>query len=155
MKSEPIESWSAYKRHVRGLVTAYGRQGVIVDPSSLRFLDSPFQEGGAVYTVEPGFGFRDGACLLVSEEVVIQDGEVIRPRYKYMYERAGGYAFRYEREPTDDPVWKPEFHLHVILDVPHFNACAISLEQVLGLIGANFYSRRAGDVIGMKVELSV
>ena len=155
MKSKPIESWSAYKRHIRGLVTAYGRQGVIVDPSSLRFLDSPFRVGGAIYTVEPGFGFRDGARLLVSEEVVIQDGEVIRPRYKYMYERAGGYTFRYEREPTDDPVWKPEFHLHVILDVPHFNACAISLEQVLGLIGANFYSRRARDVIGMKVELSV
>jgi len=71
MKSELIESWSAYKRHVRGLVTAYGRQGVIVDPSSLRFLDSPFQEGGAVYTIEPGFEFKDRARLLVSEEVVI------------------------------------------------------------------------------------
>jgi len=93
MESEPIENWSSYKRHIRALVTAYGRQGVIVNPSSLRFLDSPFQEGGAIYTVEPGFEFRDEARLLVSEEVVIQDGEVIRPRYKYMLRESRRVCF--------------------------------------------------------------
>jgi len=70
----------------------------------------------------------------------IEEHEIDRLEYSYHYERPGGYFFRYEREETTDHIRKPEHHMHVILDLPHFVAPPVTLETILKMIAVNFYS---------------
>jgi len=105
----------------------------------------------------PGLKFRDGATLDILEEALIVKGEPNLLRYTYHYERAGGYFFRYEREETTDPIRKPEHHMHVILDLPHFIAPPVNLEIIIKMIAANFYSPGVypKQIIGQEIHLTV
>jgi len=68
----------------------------------------------------------------------------------------GGYYFRYEKEPTEDIIWKPPEHLHVLFKVPHFNAPVVTLEQVFRLIEVNFYQEeKRKDIVGIKLEITI
>ena len=68
-----------------------------------------------------------------------------------------GYFFRYEREETTDPVRKPAYHMHVILDLPHFVAPPVNLEIILKMIAINFYSLDiySKQIVGQEVRLTV
>jgi hypothetical protein len=78
-------------------------------------------------------------------------------RYSYHYERPNGYFFRYEREDTIDPLRKPEYHMHVILDLPHFVAPRVNLEIILKMIAVNFYSQDiySRQIVGHAINLTV
>lgn len=153
-------TWSDYKSHVRALLTQLGRQKIIVGDPCLSFKDSPFlpkNTGGSVF-LKPGLRFSDGAWLRVLEEIRIENDLVLRDSYCYHYERSEGYFFRYEREPTDDLTWKPEYHMHVCLDLPHFDAPDMTLERVIELIVINFYTppvAKRGKLIGRRLALTV
>jgi len=47
--------------------------------------------------------------------------------------------------------------MHVILDLPHFNAPPVNLETILQLIAANFYSLDiySRQIIGHEIHLTV
>jgi hypothetical protein len=83
--------------------------------------------------------------------------EIQRLYYSYHYERPNGYFFRYEREESTDLVRKPEYHMHVILDLPHFNAPPVNLETILQLIVVNFYSPGiySRQIVGQEIHLTV
>jgi hypothetical protein len=93
----------------------------------------------------------------MQEEVRVVNGEVKLLRYSYHYERPNGYFFRYEHEDTTDPIRKPEYHIHVILDLPHFNAPPVNLEIILRLIVVNFYSPDVyfRQIVGQEIHLAV
>jgi hypothetical protein len=117
----------------------------------LLFLPSqviPPEEGGVVRAKEPS---------LIQEEVRVVNGEIELLRYSYHYERPKGYFFRYEREGTADSIRKPEYHMHVILDLPHFNAPPVNLEIVLQIIVVNFYSPDvySRQIVGQEIHLTV
>ena len=50
-----------------------------------------------------------------------------------------------------------EYHMHVVLNLPHFNAPPVDLEIVLKLIVANFYSPDvySRQIIGQEIHLTV
>ena len=51
---------------------------------------------------------------------------------------------------------KPPEHLHVILNVPHFSAPFITLENVLRIIEVNFYQEvKREELVGKRIELIV
>jgi transposase len=83
--------------------------------------------------------FKDNAIFEFAMELSILSNTVTVDFYKYQYTRLGGYFFRYEKEASENIIWKPPEHLHVLLDAPHFNAPLMTLEQVLRFIEANFY----------------
>jgi len=97
------------------------------------------------------------AAAIYLEEVRIINSEPKLLRYSYHYERPNGYFFRYEREDTIDPIRKPEYHMHVVLNLPHFNAPPVDLEIVLKLLVANFYSPDvySRQIIGQEIHLTV
>jgi len=153
-------SYADYKRHIRALLTEYGRQGILVGGVPVRF--SPLvgvspDDGGIIRARDPHLTFRDGARLTIYEKVQVIDQEVQRLKYTYHYERPNGYFFRYEREESDDLIRKPEYHLHVVLNLPHFNAPPVNLEIILRLIAANFYSPDlyTRQIIGQEIHVTV
>ena len=95
--------------------------------------------------------------LKLYEKVQCIDKEIQRQSYSYHYERPNGYFFRYEREKTEDTIRKPEYHLHVVLDLPHFNAPPVDIEIALKLIAANFYSQNiySKQIIGKEINLVI
>lgn len=153
-------TYSDYKKHIRAIFAEYGRQGIISGAIPVQFLPaeniSP-NEGGVIRAKNPDLIFRDGAKLKLYEEFCVVNNEIQRLYYSYHYERANGYFFRYEREETADPIRKPEYHLHVVLNLPHFNAPPVDLEIVLKLIVANFYSPDvySKQIIAQEIHLIV
>lgn len=152
--------YAEYKSHIRALITEYGRQGILKSTKPIRFVTAkgiPPHEGGVIVAIDPRLNFRDGATLSVLEEVRIINSEPQLLRYSYHYERPNGYFFRYEREDTIDPIRKPEYHMHVILNLPHFNAPPVDLEIILKIIVANFYSPDvySRQIIGQEIHLTV
>jgi len=155
-----FDSYSKYRSYLRSLIADFGRRGILPVFQPLQFADFPGippEIGGVIKSPKEGLGFRDGAILRLYERVKIQNGEVILEKYSYHYERPGGYFFRYEREQTHDPIRKPEYHLHVILDLPHFVGPSVNLEIILNVIAANFYSENAyhRQIIGQEIRLTV
>lgn len=153
-------TYAEYKSHVRAITIEYGRRGILVGPMPVKFFlveGIPAKEGGSTFARNPALVFRDGARLEIYEEVRIVNNEIHRLEYSYHYERPNGYFFRYEREETSDLVRKPEYHMHVIIDLPHFNAPPINLETTLQLIVVNFYSPDiySRQIIGQEIHLTV
>jgi hypothetical protein len=152
--------YAEYKAHIRAITIEYGRQGILVGPMPVKFFPVegiPAKEGGSIFARDPALVFRDGAKLEIYEEVRVVNNEIQRLEYSYHYERPNGYFFRYEREETSDLVRKPEYHMHVVLNLPHFNAPPVDLEIVLKLIVANFYSPGiySRQIIGQEIHLTV
>lgn len=152
--------YAEYKKHVRALLTEYGRQGILLGNMPVRF--SPVEgispnEGGIIRARDPDLVFRDGAKLALYEKVQIINNEIHLLNYSYHYERPNGYFFRYEREDTVDPIRKPEYHMHVILDLPHFVAPPVNLEIILKMIAVNFYSQDvySRQIVGYAINLTV
>jgi len=153
-------TYADYKSHIRSLVAEYGRQGLLVGSTPVHFLPAQGihpNEGGAIRATEPSLRFKDGAILRLQEEVRLVNGEVKLLRYSYHYERPNGYFFRYEHENTIDTIRKPAYHMHVVLDLPHFNAPPVDLEIILKLLVANFYSPDvySRQIIGQEIHLTV
>jgi hypothetical protein len=153
-------TWAEYKKHIRAIVTEYGRQGILVGVMPIKFAPDegiPTKEGGRVFAKNPDLVFRDGARLKLYEKIQVVNAEIHRLKYSYHYERPNGYFFRYEREETSDLVRKPEYHMHVVLNLPHFNASPVDLEIILKLIAANFYSPDvySRQIIGQEIHLTV
>jgi len=118
-------TYADYKNHIRSLAAEYGRQGHIVGSTPVHFLPAQgihSNEGGAIRATDPSLRFKDGAILRLQEEVRLVNGEIKLLRYSYHYERPNGYFFRYEHEDTTDLIRKPAYHMHVVFDLPHFNA---------------------------------
>ncbi|MEK7727225.1 MAG: hypothetical protein AAB354_02365, partial [candidate division KSB1 bacterium] len=113
-------AYPEYKSKLRALIVEYGRRGILTGETPLRFVPSdriPPQEGGVVLAMNPQLNFQDGATLSVLEEARIVNDQAVLLRYSYHYERPGGYFFRYEREESDDLIRKPEYHMHVFLNL--------------------------------------
>lgn len=152
--------YAEYKKRIRAILIDYGRQGVLTGFVPIKFYPAegiPSAEGGIVSARNPGLIFRDGAALKLYEKVQFIDNDIQRLSYSYHYERPNGYFFRYEREQTEDLIRKPEYHLHVVLDLPHFNAPPVDIEIVLKLIAANFYSQSQyhKQIIGKEINLVI
>jgi len=153
-------TYADYKKNFRAVITKYGRQGILVGAMPVKFARArsiSTKEGGNVFAQDPGLIFRDGARLRVYEKVHVVDNEIHRIEYSYHYQRPNGYFFRYEREETIDLVRKPEYHLHVALNLPHYNAPPVDLGIILKLIVANFYSPDvySRQIIGQEIHLTV
>jgi hypothetical protein len=153
-------TYADYKRHIRSLVVEYGRLGVLAGSTPLSFNTTkgiPAEVGGAIQATDSPLRFKDGAKLQVLEIVRVMNGEIELPRYAYHYERPNGYFFRYEREDSTDLIRKPEYHMHVILDLPHFPAPQVNLEIILQVITNNFYSQEvySRQIIGHEIHLTV
>jgi hypothetical protein len=153
-------TYSDYKKHIRAILAEHGRQGIISGAIPVQFLPAEgisSNEGGVIRAKNPDLVFRDGARLKVYEEVRVVNNEIHRLYYSYHYERPNGYFFRYEREETTDLIRKPEYHMHVVLNLPHFNAPPVDLEIVLKLIVTNFYSPDiySRQIIGQEIHLTV
>lgn len=153
-------TYADYKKHIRALLTEYGRRGILIGAIRLRF--SPLEgvppdEGGIIRAREPDLLFRDGARLAIYEMARVVDNKIERLLYTYHYERPSGYFFRYEREETADPIRKPQYHMHAVLNLPHFNAPPVNLEIMLQLIAANFYAQDlySKQIVGQEIRLSV
>ena len=152
--------YAEYKKHVRSLVVEYGRIGTLAGPIPVLFLPAhgiPSDEGGTIQAMEPCLRFKDGATLSVFEIARVMNAKIELLRYTYHYERPNCYFFRYEREDTIDPLRKPEYHMHVILDLPHFIAPPVNPEILLKMIAINFYSQDiySRQIIGHEVHLTV
>jgi hypothetical protein len=149
-------NWSDYKRQIRHLTTQYGIRGIIVGAVPLVIKDDKDRQGGKIVIGHPGIQFKDGAHLIVRETVRTNQITLECQSYTYHYERPSGYFFRYERESTTDLVRKPEFHLHVMTDLPHYPSGAVTLEKVLEFIEINFYStQHHRTVVGQEIHLVV
>ena len=154
-------TYAEHKKHIRASVAEYGRQGILSGATPVKFFNadgiSP-NEGGIISARDPNLLiFRDGAKLKLYEEVRVVNNEIHRLKYSYHYERPNGYFFRYEREETSDLIRKPEYHMHVVLNLPHFNAPPVDLEIIFKLIVANFYSPDvySRQIIGQEIHLTV
>lgn len=153
-------NYAEYKSHIRALVADYGRRGLLKGDTSLKFFAAegiPPNEGGIIRARDPELIFRDGAKLKVYERIHVIKNEIHRLNYSYHYERPGGYFFRYEREESEDLIRKPEYHMHAVLNLPHFNAPPVNLEIILQLITANFYSQDvySRQIVGQEISLTV
>jgi len=118
-------TFAEYKRYIRSLIVEYGRVGVLGRSIPTLFLPAhgiPSEEGGVIQATEPGLRFKDGAVLQVLEIARVINAKIELLKYTYHYQRPNGYFFRYEREDSTDLIRKPEYHVHVILDLPHFPA---------------------------------
>ncbi|MGH7452639.1 MAG: toxin-antitoxin system TumE family protein [bacterium] len=156
--AKPI--YAEYKKQIRALAAEYGRQGILVAPIPLHFLPAegiPADKGGVIRAKDPSLKFKDGAILLVQEEIRVVNNQIELLRYSYHYERPNGYFFRYEREDTTDTLRKPEYHMHVVLDLPHFVAPPVNLEIIIKMIAVNFYSQDiySRQIVGHAISLTV
>ncbi len=152
--------YAEYKKHIRALLTEYGRDGILQGAIPVRFshVESiPQDEGGIIRARDPDLVFRDGAKLALYEKVQVVNNEIHLLNYSYHYERPNGYFFRYEREDTTDTLRKPEYHMHVIFDLPHFVAPPVNLEIILKMIAVNFYSQDiySRQIVGHAINLTV
>ena len=146
-----MRSASDYGAHVRGLFINLVREGILrrqILPLEIHIY--PDNRRGFLFTRSPGFVYNDGAILKVEERFAVDArGDVRRERYTYHYERPGGYYFRFEREEAgDDPVYKPEYHLHVLWRLPHFPSTPLTLEEALDFIRVNFYGPHRQRLVG-------
>jgi hypothetical protein len=149
-------TWSDYKRQIRRLMTVYGIQGIIRGTVPLAIEDDANRQGGKILIEHPGIQFKDSSHLIARETVRRVGNSLVCEKYDYHYERPNGYFFRYDREPTIDPVRKPEFHLHVITNLPHYPSCAMTLEKILEFIKVNFYSpQHHRTPVGQEIHLVV
>ena len=153
-------TYADYKRHIRSSVAEYGRFGILVGPTPVLFPTTKgiaAEEGGVIQATDPPLRFKDGARPRVLEVVRVIKSTIELLRYTYHYERPNGYFFRYEREYTTDLIRKPEYHMDVILDLPHFVAPPVNLEIILKLIANNFYSQDiySRQIIGNEIHLTV
>jgi hypothetical protein len=153
-------TYAEYRQRIRALLAEYGRQGILIGVMPVRFSPTegiPPTEGGIIRARDPDLTFRDGARLKLYEKVQLVNNEIQLLKYSYHYERPNGYFFRYEREDTTDPIRKPEYHMHVILDLPHFVAPPVNLEIILKLIANNFYSQDlySKQILGHEIHLTV
>jgi hypothetical protein len=153
-------TYAGYRKHIRALLTEYGRQGILTGFQPIKFSPTaniPPNNGGIIWARDPDLIFRDGARLKVYEKVRVSDSEIHHLEYTYHYERPGGYFFRYEREETTDPIRKPSYHMHVVLDLPHFIAPPVNLEIILKMLAVNFYSPDVypKQIIGQEIHLTV
>ena len=147
-------TWSDYTSQIRAIINELGRRRLLIGevPLKLRLVKNK----GNIFTKVPHITFQDNAILEFSEEISIVSNHVHIDTYKYQYQRVSGYYFRYEKEPTEDIIWKPPEHLHVLFKVPHFNAPAITLEQVLRLIEVNFYQEeKRKEIVGVNIEVTI
>ena len=86
--------------------------------------------------------FADGAVLGVDETLeVTEDGQIVRPRYRYHYEvPSAAFFFRYDRDLKSAKVHvHEECHLHVMQETPRYKTHAASFEEVFRFIEASFY----------------
>ncbi|MBC8462453.1 MAG: hypothetical protein H8D67_31155 [Deltaproteobacteria bacterium] len=146
--------WNEYTSKIRAVISELGRRGVLIGRVPIHFIRKGNK--GTIHTEFPHLTFKDGAYLEVLENITLVEKQVQVSFYKYQYMRPYGYFFRYEKEPTDNPIWKPEEHLHVALDVPHFNAPFVTLEDVLLLIEINFYAEaNLENIVGTRLEMLI
>ncbi|MBM3238353.1 hypothetical protein FJZ31_18840 [Candidatus Poribacteria bacterium] len=147
-------TWNEYTSHIRALINDFGMRGLLTGEIPVKFRHK--KNTGNIFTEAPHLIFRDDASFEFSENLTLISKQVQIDSYKYQYRRTGGYFFRYEKEETDDVIWKPPEHLHVILSVPHFSAPFITLENVLRIIEVNFYQEvKRENIVGKSIELIV
>lgn len=147
-------TWNEYTSHIRALINDFGMRGLLIGEVPVKFRRK--ENTGNIFTEAPHLTLKDGASLEFSENITLISNQVQVDSYKYQYQCTGGYFFRYEKEETDDPIWKPSEHLHVILSVPHFNAPFITLEDILKMVEVNFYQEvRREELVGKRIELTV
>lgn len=155
-----ITTYAEYKKHIRSLIVKYGREGIFTGVTPVQFMPAhgiSSDIGGVIQATDPSLKFKDGAHLRVLEIARVVESKVELARYTYHYERPNGYFFRYEREETTDPARKPEYHMHAILNLPHFVAPPVNLEIILKMITVNFYSQDTyhKQIIGHEIRLIV
>ncbi len=139
---------------MRALINDLGIRGLLIGEVPVKFKRK--KNTGNIFSEAPHLTFKDGASFEFSENLILIGNQVQVESYKYQYQRAGGYFFRYEKEETEDIIWKPPEHLHVILNVPHFTAPFITLEGVLRIIEVNFYQEaKREEIVGKRIELIV
>ena len=147
-------TWNEYTSHIRAVLTEFGSRGLLIGRMPVRF--RLLKEQGSIYTESPHLMFKDGVSVELTEDIRVSFHQMQVEAYKYHYRRAGGYFFRYEKESTEDAIWEPPEHLHVVLNVPHFNAPMMTLEQVLRLIEVNFYQEgRKESLVGKRLEVTI
>jgi len=147
-------TWNEYTSHIRALINDFGMKGLLIGEIPVKFRRK--KNTGNIFRDTPHLSFKDGASFEFSENLTLISNQVQVDSYKYQYQRTGGYFFRYEKEETDDIIWKPSEHLHVILNVPHFSAPFITLENVLRIIEVNFYQEgKREEIVGKRIELIV
>jgi hypothetical protein len=147
-------NWSDYTSQIRAIINEFGRRRLLIGEVPLK--SRRVKNKGEIFTKAPHIMFQDNAILVFSEEISIVSNHVHMDAYKYHYQRVGGYYFRYEKEPTEDIIWKPPEHLHVLFKAPHFNAPVITLEQVLRLIEVNFYQEeKRKEIVGVTIEVTI
>ncbi len=147
-----------YGAHIRGLLNNLVREGILrrqALPLEIRVHSD--NRSGYLVTPSPGLVYNDGAILRVEEVFVVDArGGVRRDRYAYHYERPGGYYFRFERErDSEDPVYKPEYHLHVLWRLPHFPSAPMTLEETLNFIRFNFYNSHRQRLVGHSLVVHI
>jgi len=146
-------TWNKYTGKIRTLIIDFGRRGLI-EAFPIKF--QLVKNAGNIYTENPHLQFRDGSYLKVFERISLVSKQVQVDNYSYHYQRKGGYFFRYDKELSDDVVRKPEHHLQVILDIPHYDSCPMNLQKILQLIEINFYSPLySGTIVGQQIRMTV
>jgi hypothetical protein len=147
-------TWSDYTSKIRAIINEFGQRRLVIGEVPLK--SRLVKNKGEIFTKAPHITFQDNAIFEFSEEISIVSNHVHVDTYKYQYQRVGGYYFRYEKEPTEDIIWKPPEHLHVLFKVPHFNSPVTTLEQVFRLIEVNFYQEeKRKEIIGVKLEVTI
>ena len=71
-------SYRAYKRHIRALLTEYGRKGILTGTTPVKFFppeNIDAQEGGMTLASNPGLLFLDDARLKLYAEIQIVDND--------------------------------------------------------------------------------
>ena len=147
-------TWNEYTSYIRALINDFGIRGLLTGEIPVKFRRK--KNTGNIFTEVPHLTFRDDASFEFSENLTLISNQIRIDSYKYQYQRTGGYFFRYEKEETEDVIWKPPEHLHVLFKVPHFNSPAITLEQVLRLIEVNFYQEeKRKEIVGVNIEVTI
>ena len=147
-------TWSDYTSKIRAIINEFGQRRLIIGEVPLK--SRLVKNKGEIFTKAPHITFQDSAIFEFLEEISIISNHVHIDTYKYQYQRVSGYYFRYEKEPTEDIIWKPQEHLHVLFKVPHFNSPFVTLEQVFRLIEVNFYQEtKRKDIVGVKLEVTI
>jgi hypothetical protein len=90
-----------------------------------------------------GIVLVDGALLSFTEDISIQDNQIIREYYSYRFESTN-CTFRYDKDPDAVvPFLHAECHLHANgLETPRYITHETSLDEIFGFIKACFYVSR-------------
>ena len=147
-------TWNEYTTYIRAMINDFGTRGLLTGAVPVKFRRK--KSRGSIFTETPHLTFKDGASFEFAEDLTLISNQVQVDAYKYQYQRTGGYFFRYEKEETEDIIWKPPEHLHVILNVPHFSAPFVTLGNVFGIIEVNFYEGvKREALVDKRIELIV